>query len=79
MYYLKCNKKQKLEESTDDSISSIDCEQEAILFRIKSDTDKRKSVLEKWTKVWIKARAGSHVIRLFSDLHKQILLFGASN
>eukprot|EP00347_Sterkiella_histriomuscorum_P008697 403344103 len=79
LYNLKCKKQLDLDVSTDDSIDSKDCVEESILFRIMNGKQRQEHLQKKWLAAFNKARAGVHVMRLFGDLQKKIILFGISN
>eukprot|EP00347_Sterkiella_histriomuscorum_P012023 403370187 len=79
LYNLKCKKQPDLDVSTDDSIDSNDCVEESILFRIMNGKQRQEHLQKKWQAAFNKARAGFHVMRLFGDLQKKIILFGISN
>eukprot|EP00347_Sterkiella_histriomuscorum_P023172 403335679 len=73
-----CRKNEAYQIKEDSDISSDDCEDNLIQFRLMTSQQQKNQVNDLWKRGFLKARAGVHVINLFSDLTRKIQLFGVS-
>eukprot|EP00347_Sterkiella_histriomuscorum_P022619 403337800 len=78
LYCMRCKGNYDLEESSNGSISSDECQENEVRFKKMNSDQKESFIISTWNTAHIKAKAGANILRFFSDLQRNIYLFGIS-
>lgn len=68
--------RQYKDDSSEDSISSTDCQENLSKFQTFSKKEKKAHLIELWYISYVKAKAGKNIIKFFFALQKRFYLFG---
>eukprot|EP00347_Sterkiella_histriomuscorum_P013799 403363320 len=74
-----CKRNYNDDDSSAGSISSNECEDNARYFKKMNEQQKVKHMQKQWQTAYIKSKAGSQILNFFSDLQRNINIFGIQN